>query len=1179
MYRAVVRGTLASAALLAVVLLVARSVVHQPTAMALLGVVGGTLILASLAWGLLDARDVPSDARVARFIEEQESALDERLVSAVDVLAQGAKTLPSALAEPLVAEAARAAAQLDPSAILPSSLLQKAGLQAAGAVLLLAVTGVAGRNTMRESADSISLALFPSRVVLEVMPGDGRVRAGAPFTVKARLVGNRAPVIARLLRADGSSDEFRPNEMKADGAGAFELAFDTVGTPFRYKVVAGNLSSKTYSVDVTRPPRVMRVEVEYHYPAALALPPRVEQDGGDVYAPPGTDVQLRIHADRGSLSGQLAFGDGKTLGLQGDGTSVLNASLKVAKDDTYRIALADTDGLKNPGETEFYIRTVEDRPPEVRVLRPARDRSVSALEEVDVEVQAEDDFGVDRVELVYGIRGGVEKVVPLRIESSATLVNSKHTVYLEDLKVKPGDFVSYYVRARDIARGKRSSEARSDMFFFEVKPFEEEFTLAQSDAQQGGSGNRSLDDLAAAERQIIIATWKLDRRSRAAGVVSEVDVRQIANVQSELRARAEQVASSFRENTMRDPRRAASGRSQTDELGPDEVSPEEGAMAAAALAMGAAVNALNHLVVTDAVPIELEALNQLMKAQSEVKKRQIARQRVADNEGNNRASQDLSTLFDKELQRQQTNYETPTSAEQTDDQKASMVDKIKDLAQRQDELLKAEEKVERESAGMNAPQRKRELEKLIAEQTKLRQRAEEIAQQMAQQRAGAKTGQNGSGGQGAQGSQTAQGQESGQAQAQAQAENRVALGIGQQQMRDISEEMRNAATALRNDDPAQAGQRSSQAIAKLRDLEQRFRVSGPDEERRQMGEVRLEARQIADAQRDVATDLERTGGGDGAGRGAAADALRRIAGEEERLASRVRRVQDELRRQAIGSGGAGSQASSGGASAAVRQAVSDALRDADRQQLADRMQQSADEIRATAAQVDRKDAKELARLLRAAATTDREMAKALDKLAERLAGSDDTRDVEARRLTEQRTKARELREKLGDVSATLQQLDQQARAANESGDAATPDRSGQPGQQGKAGSNPANGGEFTKLRQEYERQMQQTQALLEEARRDDPTVGKSGPGSTFAGQGMILSAPGTEAFKQDFAKWEQLRKTATTVLEGIESSAAQKLQAKQSRDRLASGVDDRAPAEYERQVDAYFRALASKRTP
>jgi len=78
---------------------------------------------------------------------------------------------------------------------------------------------------------------------------------------------------------------------------------------------------------------------------------------------------------------------------------------------------------------------------------------------------------------------------------------------------------------------------------------------------------------------------------------------------------------------------------------------------------------------------------------------------------------------------------------------------------------------------------------------------------------------------------------------------------------------------------------------------------------------------------------------------------------------------------------------------------------------------------------------------------------------------------------------------------------------------------------------------------------------------------------------MVTSAPGTEPFKQDFAKWEQLRKQATLALEQAESEIGRRLQANQARDRLAAGVDDKPPAGYQQQVDAYFKALAEKKKP
>ena len=77
----------------------------------------------------------------------------------------------------------------------------------------------------------------------------------------------------------------------------------------------------------------------------------------------------------------------------------------------------------------------------------------------------------------------------------------------------------------------------------------------------------------------------------------------------------------------------------------------------------------------------------------------------------------------------------------------------------------------------------------------------------------------------------------------------------------------------------------------------------------------------------------------------------------------------------------------------------------------------------------------------------------------------------------------------------------------------------------------------------------------------------------------MFASPGTEAFKQDFAKWEDLRRQATQALEQAEASLSKKLQAKQAKDRLAAGTDDNPPPEYKQQVDSYFKAIAGKKKP
>ncbi len=88
--------------------------------------------------------------------------------------------------------------------------------------------------------------------------------------------------------------------------------------------------------------------------------------------------------------------------------------------------------------------------------------------------------------------------------------------------------------------------------------------------------------------------------------------------------------------------------------------------------------------------------------------------------------------------------------------------------------------------------------------------------------------------------------------------------------------------------------------------------------------------------------------------------------------------------------------------------------------------------------------------------------------------------------------------------------------------------------------------------------------------------GTGGAGSTPVGQTMVTAAPGTEAFKQDYAQWESLHRGVALGLERLEASLSQQLIERASRDRLRSGNADQTPPEYADSVDRYFKALAEE---
>ena len=241
------------------------------------------------------------------------------------------------------------------------------------------------------------------------------------------------------------------------------------------------------------------------------------------------------------------------------------------------------------------------------------------------------------------------------------------------------------------------------------------------------------------------------------------------------------------------------------------------------------------------------------------------------------------------------------------------------------------------------------------------------------------------------------------------------------------------------------------------------------------------------------------------------------------------------------------------------------------------MQQAADALRAATG--DSRGARGRASdEAKAQAASDQELARALDRVADKLASATGGQDDEARKLSAQLAKAQELRDKLDAAGREMEragrQNGQNAQGRSAQKSAGESGRAGE-GQQGGGG---GSGTDLNRLREEYEKRLRETKDLVDQLRRDDPNYARGGnTGFTFEGQGMTLSAPGTEAFKQDFAKWEDLRRQATQALDRAEATLSKKLQAKESKDRLAAGADDAAPPEYKKQVDDYFKAIATKK--
>ena len=919
-------------------------------------------LLASLGAAGLVVRRMhprPTEEQVARFVEERAASIegvrpfDDALVTAVD----SHLVADPAFRPLLVAAAVRRLEEITPAQIVSSERLRNRAIAAAGGLAALALVLVIAAPPLGRAFETAWIMTWPGAIQIEVLPGDVKVVAGRPIEIRA-VVKAGGRVFTRLTPqlAVAAGNQERTVAMHA-GDGVFAFAFESVDRTFKYRVAAGRARSQEYTVSALFPPRIERIELRYEYPSFTGLRPRVEDDGGDIYAPKGTKVRVRVHVDKAVSSGEMALAGGPARPFMRANERLLEGDLVLARDDSYRVRLSDADGLSTDTDTEYFIRLMDDRPPDVRILRPAGDQQITPLEEVAIEARAEDDYGIDSLELVYSVPGGASKSMPFAKTSGTDVVRlGAHLLAAEDLNVKPGDVITYYARARDVGRGKRPTETRSDMYFLEVRPFNEEFVAAESQAGGGGASSQQIESLIAAQKEIISATWNIERRSDAGR--SSTDVQAVAQAQAELKARAEQMTSRRTRGRFQMPQRI-----QTPQPGPG-IRTSGDPVANAIQAMQRAIEQLQGEKTKDALGHEMAALQGLLQAQAEIRRREVMQQSANSSSGggSGRQGEDLSALFDKELQRhQRTNYESRSQIEERPDQKKQddALERIRDLARRQEEINRRAEELAKQQ--LSAEERKRQLERLTREQEELRAQMEELARRKSEQNAqGQSQSQDGKAGQSQSGRQPSQ----------------TSAG-----MKDAAEQMRGAADELKRDDPKAAADQAAKAAERLRDLERQMRSDSPESRRRAAGELQLEAQQIAEEQRRIAAEADRLGRGQGS---STADARRRLSGEKEQLADRVDGLERDVTSLAKDAAGAG---------------FKEAGRELEREQIGRRMREGAKQIREGGG----------------SGASEEQLARALDKVVQQLGGT----KADARASAEQLDQTRAIRNRLDQLERQI----------------------------------------------------------------------------------------------------------------------------------------------------------------
>ena len=112
------------------------------------------------------------------------------------------------------------------------------------------------------------------------------------------------------------------------------------------------------------------------------------------------------------------------------------------------------------------------------------------------------------------------------------------------------------------------------------------------------------------------------------------------------------------------------------------------------------------------------------------------------------------------------------------------------------------------------------------------------------------------------------------------------------------------------------------------------------------------------------------------------------------------------------------------------------------------------------------------------------------------------------------------------------------------------------------------------LQEQYARELQEAGRMLQGSNAGGADRG--GRLATPEGHEFSRSAPGTEAFKQDFARWDSLRKGMANAMDRYEAALAQRLAEREAAERVQAPVRDKVPDRYAESVVRYYQSLSRR---
>ncbi len=595
---------------------------------------------------------------------------------------------------------------------------------------------------------------------IRVSPGNAEVEKGTSVPVIARFKDDAVPDRAWLEVVDIAGQTNRLELAKNLNDPVFGTNIPDIQNDSSYRVIYDGRSQGPYRLTVFEFPLLVRADARLSFPDHMDMEDKLISDTLNVTAMEGTALRYEFYANKPLESAMLveqprgrddqrAEDERLKIALLKSPDNPLLWTWETELQDSakYRLVLEDDKGRRNKLYTNIRIEVIRNEKPKFRWTRPGNDIEVTPIEELSLAATVEDDMGLtghgliiekpgaDPRELTFSADGKIigpgdngdqpAAGAPATTYAGASL---EHVLNMEAEEVESGDMLVLAAWADDLDASGQKRRSYSDLFFITVREFEEIFRQGQnqqqnqqqqqqqSGQQSGGPGGEILE----IQKNVITATWNTFKGGRDGDIATEAAV---------IRESQQQALQMFQ--------------MQLAEMNPTEddvpvIENISSAMETAIESLRKAETSQSLADLRSAIPSEnsaLQGLNRFFDTnESEVSQSQ------SNSGGGGQSSRSQAQLNQMNMRENENNYQTQSQAQAaaTPEQEARLdvLDKLRDLAQRQldlNERLQELEAALREASTEEEKEKiRRELQKLQEEQRELMRGLDEAEQRMAE---------------------------------------------------------------------------------------------------------------------------------------------------------------------------------------------------------------------------------------------------------------------------------------------------------------------------------------------------------------------------------------------------------------------------------------------------------------